>query len=254
MIKRLFKSFLFVVLMVPLASIAMEPCFAEASLGMEPEPKRIALGKKLVVAACANAPIDRIKRFIQSGADVNQKDELDWNALLFATARARSDIVKVLIDSHVDLNQRSSEGYTALMLAVIGADREIIEMLINANCALDLQDNEGRTALMIAGELSPGICPLFVEVMLNKAEEQRERVYTTLNCFKKLPCGQCTNLKHLFKPYFREMIHEPRRLLFNEISRLKNDEIKRKLIDFIMLYEGQKKSETSFWSENCAIQ
>jgi ankyrin repeat protein len=243
MMNRLFKSLLFVVLISPLASLAMEP-----------EPKRIAFGKKLVDAVCSNAPIDRIKYLIENGADVNQKDDFGWTPLLLATAKARSDIVKVLIDSDVDLNQRSSEGYTALMLAVIGADREIIKMLLDANCALDVQDNEGRTALMIAAELSPGICPLFVEVLLNKAEEQRERVYAALNCFKKLPCGQCTNLKHLFKPYFREMIHEPRRLLFDEISRLKNDEIKRKLIDFVMLYESQKKSETSFWSNNCAIQ
>jgi ankyrin repeat protein len=181
MIKQLFKSVLFVVLVSPLALLAMEPHEQPRD---RTEPDKIALGKQLVAAirlndwhqadqlikkdADLNQQIDGFtalmwsvdkkqeeltKKLIDAGADPNIRFKYlnGLTALMFAIQNPYGEeIVRILIDGGADLNSQDPFGETALIMAIRHAQQAKAQMLICAGADLNLQNNEGITALMFA--------------------------------------------------------------------------------------------------------
>lgn len=61
--------------------------------------------------------IESVRRYMNSGVNVNLQDNGGRTALLFASRNGYTEIVKLLIDAGADVNLRNKDGWTASMIA-----------------------------------------------------------------------------------------------------------------------------------------
>ncbi len=246
------KSLFYIILLAPIRATAMES-----------QPDKIEIGKQLFQAASKLDWI-AIEKLINADADLNQKDNDGWTVLIFAAWYNRSKIAQMLITAGAELNQKDNDGRNALIVAAWGNHSEIAQMLITAGAELNQKDNNGKTALIGAAQwnyleiaqilITAGaelnqkdndgrsalmwaaeqnhsqICRMIVLAHLTRIEQQKNRVYTALNCFKHIFQGQHHNVQDCFKPHLKAMIQEERRTLIDEINQIKNNDIKNELL------------------------
>lgn len=108
-----------------------------------------------LIDAAKRFDVQAIRELVESGADVNGKDEDGWTALMWASGYTALDAVKALIEAGADVNLTDKRGKSALMLAArgpIAADTvSIIKALLNAKANVRAADSDGNTALSYAG-------------------------------------------------------------------------------------------------------
>merc|ERR1712223_1386212 len=94
-----------------------------------------------------------ISRLFEVG-DVNiRASQHGQTALMLAVSHGRLDMVKLLVDSGADLNIRDEDGSSALMCAAEHGQTEIVKYLMSQPDAdLSAKDNDGLTALAVAME------------------------------------------------------------------------------------------------------
>jgi len=90
---------------------------------------------------------------ICNGADPNAMDICGLTALIYAANFEKKDIVRFLVESGADINAKDNLfGFTPLMAAADCGDKDIIEYLIEKGAYIDTKDKNGLTALMTATE------------------------------------------------------------------------------------------------------
>ena len=106
----------------------------------------------ILVSLIASGQTDRVKTFIQGGANVNAETKDSWTALRTAARFGHADTIDLLLDYGADINAASKEGWTALMLAAGSNHVDVVKALlavptINLNAKLKAN---GKTALNLA--------------------------------------------------------------------------------------------------------
>ncbi len=88
--------------------------------------------------------IDKVKKLINAGVDVNAKYDDAITALHYASIYNRPEIAKKLINAGADINARDKEGKTAFDIAKEEDYQEIIDLLENYN---KKTKNYGKTTI-----------------------------------------------------------------------------------------------------------
>lgn len=97
--------------------------------------------------------VEMIKTLFGQGAEFNQSGGQGWTALMIATFEGHLEVVRALLECGAQVNAANNKGWTALRFAVSMDETEILRLLINAGANVNLADHEGKTALMqAAGE------------------------------------------------------------------------------------------------------
>lgn len=101
--------------------------------------------------------VDRLKRLIREGADINRRDRYGQTALMIAAKNGRSCLVRFLVNLGAELNHTAKYTLTALMLAVLNGHVDIVRILVRAGADLKIQGTGapgfcGKTALDLARE------------------------------------------------------------------------------------------------------
>ena len=113
------------------------------------------LTDSLIIAVNKNN-IEKVKKLILQGADINGKDS-DGLSILFIAARQRSnDIIELLLNKGVDINQLDSNGDTLLHWTVSNDDLRGIKrakLLVNLGINNNIRNKDGETAIDIAKRL-----------------------------------------------------------------------------------------------------
>ena len=91
-----------------------------------------------------------IQELIRAGADVNARDEKFWTVLLLAAEKNSLDVINLLIESGADVKYKDSAQMTALMYAAWYNTIDVIQRLLEAGCDINAQDVMGETALIKA--------------------------------------------------------------------------------------------------------
>lgn len=112
-------------------------------------------GPPLVRASAYGNSARDIKNLLNAGADVNGKNNEDYNSLMYASYNGNIDVVKILLDAGADVNAKNKDGDTALTLTTEllrnpEKRNEIISTLLNRGADVDAKDNMNNTALIIA--------------------------------------------------------------------------------------------------------
>ena len=91
--------------------------------------------------------INKIKRLIASGADVNAKNENGQTPLHWAVLEDRIEMAKLLIASGADVGAKNKDGETPLHWAVDNDNIEIAKLLIDSGAKVNVKKRNGDTPL-----------------------------------------------------------------------------------------------------------
>jgi len=95
------------------------------------EPQRVILSRparSLMLAAEAGA-IDRARRLIARGANVQARDADGWTALMLAAKKGHTEIARLLLEEGADPDARDRFGVTALDCARRSGRPELVALL-----------------------------------------------------------------------------------------------------------------------------
>ena len=88
--------------------------------------------------------MNKIKRLIKAGADVNAKDNNGRLPLIFAAWELNKKLIKLLISAGADVNAKGNNG-ESLLHNTLGI--RTVHILIKAGADVNAQDNDGDTPL-----------------------------------------------------------------------------------------------------------
>ncbi len=107
------------------------------------------LDKELAEAVAAG-DIQKLKMFLEQGADINAVNKEGETALMVAALEGRTDMARFLIERGADLNAKDSVGATPLLYAALGGSLETIKLLIDKGSNLNARTRDGQTVLSIS--------------------------------------------------------------------------------------------------------
>jgi ankyrin repeat protein len=100
------------------------------------------------VEAVRNDRIDEVRALISKGIDVNSRDVFGDNAgLHWAASLGLAEMARLLIDSGADVNIRNEEGYTPLHWAAGEGQKELVVILIVHGADVNALNKRGWTPL-----------------------------------------------------------------------------------------------------------
>ena len=96
--------------------------------------------------------VHEARDLIARGINIDEQNEHQGTALMFAVANNHIEIVQELVRAGAALDVQDKWGHTALMDAAMENRIEISKELVRAGAALDVQGKKGKTALQCAQE------------------------------------------------------------------------------------------------------
>jgi ankyrin repeat protein len=131
----------------------------------EPEVAETPEAKPPVTDPAAAARLERLRRSLEQGLDVNKADADGRTALMMAAFEGYTEVVELLLKSGAEVDHHDGAGRTALMYASSGPFPQTVELLIQSGAVINRVDTaEGWSALMFAA--AEGHQPV-VEVLLH---------------------------------------------------------------------------------------
>jgi ankyrin repeat protein/beta-lactamase regulating signal transducer with metallopeptidase domain len=92
--------------------------------------------------------LNRVKRFVEQGIDVNAKDDqLNWTALHWATFTGQKNIVGFLLIRGAKVNAKGEFSCTPLHYAAGGDERELVELFLAKGAEVNAKGNSDETPL-----------------------------------------------------------------------------------------------------------
>lgn len=113
-----------------------------------------------------------VKKLIETGHDVNYKDDEQLSPLAYAAIRNESDIAQLLLRNGADINSEDKNGWTPLSLAAFQNSSKVIPALITHNADINHRDPEGRTPLLLAAQHG---CDEAVRILLDNDADRNIR-------------------------------------------------------------------------------
>ena len=105
--------------------------------------------------ACERGNLEKVKKFVKEGYDVNKKSEryfVPRTPLMYAAGEGRFDVVKYLIDHGADVSKKAWNKRTALHYASEGGDLKVVEILLSKGAEINANDEDCCTPLTLAAE------------------------------------------------------------------------------------------------------
>ena len=134
------KTVTTVMLLVILLVVA--GCGKQENSDTEKRPPRVSLH-----VAALQGNIDAIRRHIDAGSDLNQKDAYGSTPLIVAATFGKTEVAKALIDAGADMTIPNNEGSTPLHIAAFLCRTEIVKALLDKGADKNALNKAGRTAL-----------------------------------------------------------------------------------------------------------
>lgn len=224
-----------------MASILLgSPVIAMEAPAKKLKAEDVWLGRALITAIYA-WDLPKVENFLKQGAPIDYRTDVENTPLMWASATRCPEITAVLLEAGADPNLVDEDQNSALTHACYYNRAEIAGLLIRAGADVFHVDKNGQSLLMnvVGGALSVYMDEAYatgaviVEKMLSIPDaNQKKRVYTFMNCMKKLHWIEYPNIRNFFKPTLRAMIKEengPRVRV--EIEKIDYQEIRQHLLN-----------------------
>ncbi|MCX6774379.1 MAG: ankyrin repeat domain-containing protein, partial [Candidatus Micrarchaeota archaeon] len=109
---------------------------------------------QMLIEAAKNGKLERIRRLLKAGADVNVRFDKGYTLLIYVacTGERNTRICGLLIENGADVNARIEgnvlKDKTALMFAANNGDTKMCRLLIEHGADVNAKDDNTRTVLM----------------------------------------------------------------------------------------------------------
>ena len=102
--------------------------------------------------AARKGDLAKVEEFIRKKVDVNESDQANITALMYASYNGHLDVVRLLIRHGADVHRQDVRGMTALMNAVMKSYNYVVADLLQkgADKSVNTRNNAGQTALDFA--------------------------------------------------------------------------------------------------------
>ncbi len=134
------KLFCLIVLVVLLVSLTYRHSFASTE------------ADRNLLAAAKSGNIASITELLNSGANINIKDDKGETPLHLAVTGGFTSVASILLERGADAGLANMKGVTPLMIAAFKNYTDIVKLLIAAKVAVDSESRNGFTALMLASQ------------------------------------------------------------------------------------------------------
>lgn len=121
-------------------------------------------GRNAVLAATQGGHVEAARLLIARGADVNAQDDIQDSAFLLAGAEGHAEIVRLALAAGADLRRTNRYGGTALIPACHHGHVETVRVLLASSIDVNHVNRLGWTALLEAVILGDG-GPRYVEIV-----------------------------------------------------------------------------------------
>lgn len=88
--------------------------------------------------------------FLESGVDINTRDEHGWTPLMISTFNGREEVALLLIRSGADVNAKDTAGYGPLHWAAFNGYSEVVKLLVEKRAHVNAVSKHGLTPLLQA--------------------------------------------------------------------------------------------------------
>jgi ankyrin repeat protein len=88
-----------------------------------------------------------VSLLLEEGADVNAKSSYGWTPLLVACQNGHDSIVSLLLEKGADVNVKDEDGWTPLHEACQNGHEAIVSLLLEKGADVNAKDNGGETPL-----------------------------------------------------------------------------------------------------------
>ncbi|WP_307474973.1 ankyrin repeat domain-containing protein [Cytobacillus purgationiresistens] len=105
-----------------------------------------------IILSAENGDVEKVKKLIKTGANIDATDESGRTAVLAAAQNNRVDTVKLLIQEGVDINIRNDNSDNVLLYAGAEGQLDIVKLAIEAGADTTLTNRFGGTALIPASD------------------------------------------------------------------------------------------------------
>jgi serine/threonine-protein phosphatase 6 regulatory ankyrin repeat subunit B len=105
-----------------------------------------------IVNAAEEQNFQEVKRLVEGGADVNERNSYNSTALHFAAQYGPLEIVQYLVEHNADINGKNWRNETALHYAVKSGSREVVIYLVEHGASVNDINTSDRTNLHFAVE------------------------------------------------------------------------------------------------------
>lgn len=109
-------------------------------------PIKHKLNNKLLLAV-QEGDIEKLKKALLQGADVNCLADNGWSALLWAVHMGRHYVVEFLVERGAEINKRNKEDNTPLIWSAFWRRYETVRYLIDRGADISLRNKRGKTAV-----------------------------------------------------------------------------------------------------------
>ena len=117
-----------------------------------------------LMEAVKDDDVKLLKQQLDSGADVNERDEHGSTALLYASRHGRDRCLTLLLEAGADVNQADTQGNTPLIEATIQNYLRSVQILLEAGADVNRCNEDNFTALNRAASLEYRSC---MQLLLN---------------------------------------------------------------------------------------
>ncbi|MCH8119291.1 MAG: ankyrin repeat domain-containing protein [Planctomycetes bacterium] len=114
-----------------------------------PRPGRQKRTKTLHDAA-RDGDIDQVQLLLSKGADVNEKNRMNWTPLHMAVQYSKQEVIELLIAEGADVNAKNNRGLTPLMASIYIGQKDVVELLITNGADVNIMGGRADNALSMA--------------------------------------------------------------------------------------------------------
>ena len=86
---------------------------------------------------------EEILKFIEEGANINEKDKYGRTPLQYACCNGYGSVVSILLEKGANVNEKNNGGYTPLNYACLNGHTNIVEILLDNGSEVEYNE-EGK--------------------------------------------------------------------------------------------------------------